>query len=213
VGVMVVDERKQPVPGPYVVRFGGWTLERYLREAPESGVWEFVRGEVVVHSPASAEHQDVVGFVYWLLRGYCEARGWGKVLMGPAAVEVLPGVVREPDVFVLPPEEVSKATGVPLRVKPVLVVEVTSPATRGMDLGEKAEEYRQAGVAEYWVVDGEGQELTSHRLRGGVWEVERWKAGRLPSQSVPGFWVEVQWLWRRPLPPADTCLREVVEGA
>jgi hypothetical protein len=126
-----------------------------------------VRGEVVVHSPASAEHQDVVGFVYWLLRGYCEARGWGKVLMGPAAVEVLPGVVREPDVFVLPPEEVPKATGVPLRVKPVLVVEVTSPATRGMDLGEKAEEYRQAGVAEYWVVDGEGQELTSHRLLRG----------------------------------------------
>lgn len=210
---MVVDERKQPVPGPYVVRLGGWTLERYLREAPESGVWEFVRGEVVVHSPASAEHQDVVGFVYWLLRGYCEARSWGKVLMGPAAVEVLPGVVREPDVFVLPPEEVPKASGVPLQVKPVLVVEVTSPATRGMDLGEKAEEYRQAGVAEYWVVDGEGQELTSHRLREGVWEVERWKAGRLPSQSVPGFWVEVQWLWRRPLPPADACLREILESA
>lgn len=212
-GLMVVDERKQPVPGPYVVRLGGWTLERYLREAPESGVWEFVRGEVVVHSPASAEHQDVVGFVYWLLRGYCEARSWGKVLMGPAAVEVLPGVVREPDVFVLPPEEVPKASGVPLQVKPVLVVEVTSPATRGMDLGEKAEEYRQAGVAEYWVVDGEGQELTSHRLREGVWEVERWKAGRLPSQSVPGFWVEVQWLWRRPLPPADACLREILESA
>ena len=209
---MVVDERKQPVPGPYVVRFGGWTLERYLREAPESGVWEFVRGEVVVHSPASAEHQDLVLFLARLFAGYCEARSWGKVLMGPAAVEVLPGVVREPDVFVLPPEEVPKASGVPLRVKPVLVVEVTSPATRGMDLGEKAEEYRQAGVAEYWVVDGEGQELTSHRLRGGVWEVERWKAGRLPSQSVPGFWVEVQWLWRRPLPPADACLREVLGG-
>ncbi len=210
---MVVDERKQPVPGPYVVRLGGWSLERYLREAPESEVWEFVHGEVVVHSPASAEHQDVVGFVYWLLRGYCESRSWGKVLMGPAAVEVLPGVVREPDVFVLPPEEVPKATGVPLRVKPVLVVEVTSPATRGMDLGEKAEEYRQAGVAEYWVVDVEGQELTSYRLRGGVWEVERWKAGRLPSESVPGFWVEVQWLWKRPLPPADACFREILEGA
>jgi Uma2 family endonuclease len=210
--VMVVDERKQPVPGPYVVRFGGWTLERYLREAPESGVWEFVRGEVVVHSPASAEHQDLVLFLARLFAGYCEARGWGKVLMGPAAVEVLLGVVREPDVFVLPPEEVPNATGVPLRVKPVLVVEVTSPATRGMDLGEKAEEYRQAGVAEYWVVDGEGQELTSHRLRGGVW---RWSGGRrggFRAGRCRGFWVEVQWLWRRPLPPVDACLREVVEG-
>ncbi|MGY4707461.1 hypothetical protein ACVNPS_06885 [Candidatus Bipolaricaulota sp. J31] len=34
VKVMVVDERKAPVRRPYVVRLSGWTLERYLREAP-----------------------------------------------------------------------------------------------------------------------------------------------------------------------------------
>lgn len=211
-GLILVDERKQPVSDPYVVRVGGWSLERYLREAPESAVWEFVRGEVVVHSPASAEHQDAVGFLYWLLRGYCEARSWGKVLMGPAAVEVLPGVVREPDVFVLPPEEVAKASGAPLRVKPALVVEVASPATRAMDLGEKAEEYRQAGVPEYWVVDLDGREVTAHTPGTGTWEVERWKAGKLTSRSVPGFWVEVGWLFRKPLPPADACLRDVLKG-
>jgi len=56
-GVQVVDERKEPLRESYVVRLGGWTLERYLREAPEDQIWEFVRGEVVMHSPASAEHQ------------------------------------------------------------------------------------------------------------------------------------------------------------
>ncbi|SNB59620.1 hypothetical protein [Thermoflexus hugenholtzii] len=50
--VMVVDPRKGFIPGPYVVRMGGWTLERYLAEAPESQIWEFVCGEVVMHSPA-----------------------------------------------------------------------------------------------------------------------------------------------------------------
>lgn len=211
-GLILVDERRRPVSDPYVVRVGGWTLERYLREAPESAFWEFVRGEVVVHSPASAEHQDVVGFVYWVLRGYCEARGWGKVLMGPAAVEVLPGVVREPDVFVLPPQEVPKAAGAPLQVRPVLVVEVTSPVTRGMDLGEKAEEYRRAGVPEYWVVDLEREEVTAHTLGAGGWEVEHWKAGKLASRSVPGLWLEAGWLFCRPLPPADGCLRDVLKG-
>jgi Uma2 family endonuclease len=62
-GVQVVDERKEPLRESYVVRLGGWTLERYLREAPEDQIWEFVRGEVVMHSPASAEHQRVVGFL------------------------------------------------------------------------------------------------------------------------------------------------------
>ncbi|WP_448590635.1 hypothetical protein [Thermoflexus hugenholtzii] len=55
--VMVVGPQKELIPGPYVVRMGGWTLERYLAEAPESQVWEFVHGEVVMHSPATAEHQ------------------------------------------------------------------------------------------------------------------------------------------------------------
>ncbi len=208
--VMVVDERKEPIPGPYVVRMGGWTLERYLAEAPESPVWEFVRGEVVMHSPATAEHQDVVIFLIRLLGGYCEARGWGKVLAGPAALQVLPDVVREPDLFVVPPEEVSRARGMPLTVRPVLVVEVTSPATRGMDLGEKALEYREAGIPEYWVVDLEREEMVVHRMGSGEAEVVRMREGQLVSQGVPGFWLEVGWLFQRPLPPVEPCLRRVL---
>lgn len=208
--VMVVNERKQPIPGPYVVRMGGWTLERYLAEAPESPVWEFVRGEVVIHSPATAEHQDVVIFLLRLLAGYCEARGWGKVLAGPAALQVLPDVVREPDLFVVPPEEVYRARGVPLTVRPVLVVEVTSPATRGMDLGEKAVEYREAGIPEYWVVDLEREEMVVHRMGSGEAEVVRMREGQLVSQGVPGFWLEVGWLFQRPLPPVEPCLRRVL---
>ncbi|GBD09109.1 hypothetical protein HRbin22_01356 [Candidatus Thermoflexus japonica] len=208
--VRVVDERKEPIAGPYVVRMGGWTLERYLAEAPEDQIWEFVRGEVVMHSPATAEHQDVVIFLLRLLAGYCEARGWGKVLAGPAALQVLPDVVREPDLFVLPPEEISRARGVPLTVRPVLVVEVASPATRGMDLGEKALEYREAGIPEYWVVDRERQEVVVQRVRGESVEVTRVREGRLVSEAVPGFWLAVEWLFQEPLPPAEPCLRRIL---
>lgn len=41
--VMVVDERKELLREPYVVLLGGWTLERYLAEAPEHLIWELVR--------------------------------------------------------------------------------------------------------------------------------------------------------------------------
>ncbi len=211
--VMVVDEHKRPLPGPYVVRLGGWTLDRYLAEAPEHLIWEFVRGEVVMHSPATAEHQDLVGFLYRLLAGYCEARGWGKVLTGPAAIQVLPDVVREPDLFVLPPDEVPKARGVPLPVRPALVVEVTSPTTRSIDLGEKVEDYALAGIPEYWVVDPERQELRVHRLEGERYRVERLQAGTAESRSVPGFWLEAEWLFREPLPSVSMCLRAILEQA
>jgi len=34
--ILVVDEYKELLREPYVVRLGGWTLERYLAEALES---------------------------------------------------------------------------------------------------------------------------------------------------------------------------------
>lgn len=207
--VMVVDEHKELLREPYVVRLGGWTLERYLKEAPEHLIWEFVRGEVVMYSPATAEHQDLVGFLYRLLAGYCEARGWGKVLTGPAAVRILPDVVREPDLFVLPPEEVPKAKGVPLEVHPALVVEVVSPSTRTIDLMEKAGDYASAGIPEYWAVDRERKEVLLHRLERESYAVEQVASGRVKSRSVPGFWMEAGWLFRESLPPIFEVLKEL----
>jgi len=210
--IMVVDEHKKLLREPYVVRLGGWTLKRYLEEAPEHMLCEFVRGEVVMYSPATAEHQDLVRFLLRLLDGYCEAKGWGKLLMGPAAIRILPDVVREPDIFVLPPEEASKAKGVPLSVRPALVVEVMSPATRTIDLMEKAEDYALAGIPEYWAVDPGHKELLIHRLEEGRYRTEPAKGGKARSLSLPGFWMDVGWLFRDPLPSAAECLKAVLSG-
>ncbi len=208
--VLVVDEHKKPVRESYVVRLGGWTLKRYLHEAPENLIWEFVRGEVITHSPATAEHQDLVGFLYRLIAGYCEARGWGKVLMGPAAVHILPDVVREPDVFVLAPEDVPRAKGAPLDVRPVLVIEVVSPASRTMDLGEKATDYAMAGVPEYWVVDGERHEVVAHHLVGAQYRAQTITSGRMDSHTVPGLWLDVAWLFHESKPDVSECLRAIL---
>ena len=208
----VVDERKEVLREPYVLRLGGWTLERYLAEAPESQLWEFARGEVIMYSPVTGEHQDLVRFLLRLLDGYCEAKTWGKVLTGPAAIRVLPDVIREPDIFVLPPEEVPKAKGVPLEVRPTLVIEVTSPATRTIDLVEKAQDYASAGIPEYWVVDPERREIAVHRLTGKRYDVERVKEGEVESSAVPGFRLKAEWLFREPLPPVAECWRAILGG-
>lgn len=210
--LMVVDERKELLKEPYVLRLGGWTLARYLAEAPDNAIWEFVRGEVVVYSPVTAEHQRLVKFLLKLLDGYCEAIGWGEALTGPAAIKLLPDVVREPGVFVLPPEEVPKAKGVPLEVRPALVIEVTSPVTRTIDLVEKPRDYAAAGIPEYWAIDPGCKEVTVHRLTEGCYRAERITAGILRSSAVPGLWLRAEWLFRDPLPPVTDCLRDILEG-
>jgi Uma2 family endonuclease len=210
--IIVVDERKELLREPYLVRLSGWTLEKYLEEAPENLFSEFVRGEVIMYSPATAEHQRLVSFITRLIGGYCEAKGCGEVLTGPAAIQLSPDVVRELDLFVLPPEEVPKAKGMPLSVRPTLVIEVMSPSTRTIDLVEKAEDYALAGIPEYWAVDPEHKELIVHQLEGARYRAERVKEGKVRSISLPGFWLDVEWLFGDPLPPVTECLKEILSG-
>jgi Uma2 family endonuclease len=210
--IRVVDEEEKLIRQPYLLRLGGWTVEQYLREAPEDLIWEFVRGEVIMHSPATAEHQRLVKFLVRLLDGYCEIKGCGEVLTGPAAVRILPDVIREPDIFVIAKEDVLRAKGVPLDVLPVLVVEVVSPSTRTLDLREKAEDYALSGIPEYWAVDMEQKALFLHRLKGKKYEVKKVERGRVKSSTIPGFFIEVDWLFSEPLPPADKCLQMILRG-
>ena len=208
--VRVVDAQGQPLQEPYLLRLPGWTLERYLQEAPENALWEFAYGEVIVHSPVSAEHQRIVGFLHRLIAGYCEAIGWGEVLLAPTALRVLPQVVREPDLFVLPPEEAGRAHGTPIDARPALVVEVLSPSTRSLDLREKPDDYARARIPEYWAVDPEQKALLAHRLEGNAYRVEEVREGWLESGAVPRLRLRVDWLWEQPLPPASRCLAELL---
>lgn len=199
-----------PLGEPFLIRLGGWTEERYFAEAPEDRIWEFEDGELIVHSPATPTHQRLVRFMTFLLCGFAEERGLGEVLNGPAVLRLRPGADKEPDVFVIRQDR-RDAIG-PERVEgPAdLVVEVVSPSTRRYDLVEKAAAYRDDGVDEYWAVDAERREVVVHRAGHPGYRGAVIQTGRLASSAVPGFWIEVDWLWRDPLPRAPACLRQIL---
>lgn len=203
-----VDAGKRPWTEPYLVRMPGWTWKRYLEEAPEMRFCEYVEGELIMHCPVGLDHQEVVRFLTCLLEVFCSARGLGCVGNGPAVIKVAPQKGREPDVFVIPPDQASRAHGMPLEIVPSLIIEVVSPSTRTMDLEEKRDEYRTLGVSEYWVVDREEKKVTVHRAAEGFLPRAQ-REGRLASSAIPGFWIRLDWLWQSPLPPEPECLREI----
>jgi Uma2 family endonuclease len=75
--------------------------------------------------------------------------------------------------------------------KPVLIVEVTSPKTRSVDLEDKVDEYEQVGVEYYVIVDirprgrGEVRQLLGRRLT--------------PEGYVPMIANEQGWIWLEPV--------------
>ncbi len=133
---------------------------------------------------------------------FCEHTASGKVLLGPATLLVLPQVVREPDVFVLPAGPVEEGPGGLILTRPRFVVEVASPSTRRIDLEDKAREYAQAGIPEYWVLDPDEPALYQHLLEEkGGYHRQRHTQGWVWSRALPGFGMQVTWVL--PVPQTD----------
>jgi Uma2 family endonuclease len=80
-----------------------------------------------------------------------------------------------------------------VRSAPDVVVEISSPSTRRLELVRKRELYERFGVPEYWYVDLDADRIEVYRLAEGRYPVPALliRGQRLESPLLPGFGVGV----------------------
>ena len=185
------------------------TYEEFLAWADEDTLAEWVNGEVVMYSPASGKHQDVLDFLVSVLRPFVEQRELGKVLSAPFQMKLEHG--REPDLIFVAQEHLERLKETYLDGPADLVVEITSPESLERDRGGKFAEYEAGGVAEYWLVDPLRRWAEFYQLgEEGRYEITFiGREGVYHSETLPGFWLRVEWLWQDPLPAVEEVLLEV----
>jgi Uma2 family endonuclease len=203
---------RSSLKGDFMVMIADQTEEEYLRRCPESKFCEFIDGTVYLPSPVTIWHQFERQFLAFLLEAFTSRQGAGIVLIGPAALKLRADCFLEPDLFVVPPGGEAQFQEVYCDPPVLLIVEVLSKSTRSHDLNHKAELYRQAGVIEVWFVDDREDVLIVHRRTEEEYEVERIESGPYHSRALPGFWLDVSWLWARPQPDVLTCLDTILAG-
>jgi len=82
-----------------------------------------------------------------------------------------------------------------------------------LDYREKLPRYREAGIDEIWVINPYDATVLVEVREPGGYAARTLSSGRLASAVVPGFWIDVAWLWQEELPPTLRCLRDIlVEG-
>lgn len=177
---------------------------------------EWVDGEVIVFVPSSIEHADLVLFLGSLLDQFVRMIGTGKVVLAPFEVRLTPRISREPDILYLVDE--ARAHGPEKRIEgPVdLAVELISDDSVGRDRRLKFQEYADAGIPEYWVLDPRPGHRRAEFFGLGAEGYEPLPAdetGRLHSRVLPGFWLRPAWLRQEPPPNPLACLLEIAPDA
>ncbi len=165
---------------------------------------EWVEGKVLLMSPASSRHQQLVVFLVTLLNLYVSSRNLGRVMTAPYQMRLhQPARGREPDILFVAQTNLGRITKQYLDGPADVVVEIISPESSGRDRGEKFYEYETAGVREYWLIDPQREQVEFYQLDtlGRYTLALGGHTGHYTSLVIPGLAIDVQWLWQDPPPP------------
>ncbi|MBI4514747.1 MAG: Uma2 family endonuclease [Deltaproteobacteria bacterium] len=150
---------------------------------------ELADGVIEVLAMPSERHQAMVAQLFLAFLAVAQRIG-GKVVFAPFRLRLRTGRFREPDLLVL------RSAGDARRHDAYwdgadLVIEVLSEDDPERDTVTKRREYAEAGIAEYWIVDGKAETITVLQLEAGGYR-EHGSFGRgtaATSLILPGLGV------------------------
>lgn len=166
---------------------------KFREDITEEHKWEFINGQVIMHSPAKNRHLIATNLLMKLVDTYVALNQLGQVRTEKA----LCGFSRndyEPDIVFFSSEKAAdfhpKTDIFPV---PDFIVEVLSPSTSKRDRSVKMTDYAAHGVAEYWLVDCEAETVEQFLLEGPSYiPAEPQGHGEISSQVISGFTIPVR---------------------
>jgi Uma2 family endonuclease len=194
---------------PYLVIKPGVREDEFYALGTEDSDWEYLDGRLVM-SPASDRHEDLFRFLLTLLSALLDERGGGIVRGSRFPMRLDERWSPEPDLLVVLDARRHLMTPQRLEGPADFVIEIASEGDPKLDTREKLPRYRQAGIPETWFVDPFEKKLHIEQKTAGGYESHDLTSGRIESRVVPGFWIEVDWLWQEPLPSTFACLRAIL---
>lgn len=145
---------------------GEWTFEDYCLIPNDGQRYEVIRGRLYVSPVPPIHHQRVLGRLLGRLDDFVRAHASGEILPGPLDV-VLPQDIAspvQPDVLGFRTGNEPSADAEHVQGAPDLIVEVSSPETRQLDLEIKLPAYRDARVPEAWFADTQQRTIVVYGL-------------------------------------------------
>ena len=170
---------------------------RFYDEITPSEKAEFINGQVIMHSPATCEHNKSRHITERLLGLYAEEHQLGEVF-GEKALCVFPRNDYEPDVCFFSAARAAKFKRLTMKLPPPdFISEVLSKSTEARDRGIKFRDYAAHGVREYWLADPRTQVLEQYVSDGkGGYELRlKSSSGEVESPVIKGLRIPVRALF------------------
>ena len=144
------------------------TAEQFLQlgEDPPGVRLELVEGEIAVSPSPTPIHAFAEMRLSLLLGNHIEANDLGELYRDVDTI-LYPLTVRRPDILFYSKARTHLVGEKAMHGPPDLAIEIISPSSAEIDRTDKFAEYRDAGVAYYWIVDPAAKTIEAWRLDKG----------------------------------------------
>ena len=188
----------------------GYTFDDFCLLVKDDQKADLIDGVIYMASPENTDANNLFMWLAGLMDGYVRKRRLGRVFGTRVAFRINEVNSPEPDIAFVRTDRLHLVHRGFVAGPPDLAVEIVSPDSIDRDYRRKREQYRRAGVSEYWIVDEMEQTVTLLRLdpRRRYLEVKPRK-GVLHSEALSGFWIRPEWLWQEQLPDKIDILSEM----
>lgn len=148
---------------------GSWSEADFLK-FHTNRMAELVDGRLEILPMPTLKHQRILIWLFDSVRSAVANNPKATVLLAPLPTRLFPGTIREPDLLYIAPENApGPEVDYPSHLD--LALEIVGPGTiaRQRDYEDKRADYARAGIAEYWIVDPEENQVTVLVLQNGTY--------------------------------------------
>ncbi len=193
-------------------RAKGYTFEDFCILVKDGQKADLIDGVIHMASPDNTDANKLAVWLGGLIDLFVETRELGQVFASRVAFRIGDGNGPEPDIAFVRRDRLQLVRRGFVLGPPDLALEIVSPESVERDYETKRDQYRRAGVREYWLVDEIEERVTMLRLTAKrAYRELRPRKGVLTSEVLPGFWFRPEWLWQDPRPKKVELLKLLLQ--
>jgi Uma2 family endonuclease len=171
---------------------------------------ELIDGVMVAKMAAQWEHERLIVWLGSLLHAYTQHRRLGSVAISRMTVKINDHRGRLPDLLFIRQEQSGIIEQRAVNGVPDLVIELISPNDRPSDRIALETDYCALGVPEILFIDQQKRRVQLLRKQGEGYRRQKLAAGPLELTTIPGFVIQVDWLFQDPQPDTFNLLRDLL---
>ncbi|MEX2684237.1 MAG: Uma2 family endonuclease [Candidatus Sigynarchaeota archaeon] len=198
------------IEGEYVVLKPDVSEEEFWAISDEDSNFELIDGVLIIHSPASEEHEDIFRYLQTILTLFLEKTKQGKIYGSRFVMRLSKKWNPEPDLIIIQPENYKNIKYNYFEGPADIAIEILSKATKEIDLQKKIPKYLEVGVKEVWVMDPEDKKISIRSPNQVIEYTDPNSDRKIESGILKGLPIEIRWIWNREKHPIIEVVKNIL---